>query len=87
MALGDRLKVKYVLGFIQALGSLCDEVAGLAPGQLQNEIGLLAMAAVTFGLLSATKAPAEATAVAAVILVLAQAGVAIERAVKAFQSK
>lgn len=78
--------MKYVIGFLQAVGSICDEIAGLAPGQLQNEIGLVVAAAVTFGVLSAAKAPAEASAVAAVILVLAQAGVAIERAVKAFQS-
>ena len=68
---------------LAAVGSLFDEIAGLAPGQLANEIGLVVVALTTLGVLHVANANGFANAVAALILALAMAGVAVERAVKA----
>lgn len=68
---------------IAALGSLVDEISGLPPGQLANEIGMVVLALGTLGVLHVAYAPAFANALAALVIAIAAVGVALERAIKA----
>ena len=77
-------KVNAVISAIfGVLGNLADQVAGLPPGELANEIGVVVTALVTLGYLHVTNASAFDNAVAGLVLAAVALGVAIERAVKA----
>lgn len=72
---------------------LWNEVVSLAklvvssPAGLRTEIGLIVTAAVSFGLLNATKASAEADAITALILLIAAVVTGAERLIQAFKSQ
>ena len=68
---------------LNALGSLFDTVAGIPPGELQNEIGFLVITAVSLGLLHVSNPGTFATTLSTVVLIILGAGVALERAIKA----
>ena len=75
--------MKYVRAFLNGLGSLFDTVAGLPPGELQNEIGLLVILATTFGVLHVTDTNGFTQAVFVLVSTVLALGVAIERVFKA----
>jgi hypothetical protein len=75
--------MKYVRAFLNGLGSLFDAVAGIPPGELQNEIGLLVILGTTFGILHVTDTGGFTQAVFVLVTAVLAVGVALERVFKA----
>ncbi len=76
-----------VTDLVNGLGSLFDALAGLAPGELQNEIGIGVAILSGFGVLHIANVSSFDQAVFALVSALLAAGVAIERAVSATKNK
>jgi Na+/proline symporter len=75
--------MKYVRAFLNGLGSLFDTVAGIPPGELQNEIGLLVILGTTFGILHVTDTTGFIQAIFVLVSTVLAVGVALERVFKA----
>ena len=75
--------LKKVTDLVNELGALFDAVAGLAPGTLQNEIGIGIAILTGFGFLHVANVGAFTQAIFALVSAILAAGVAIERAISA----
>jgi hypothetical protein len=62
------------------------KLAVAAPAEFRSEVGLIVTSAASLGLLSAAKAPAEADALTAVILLLAALVLAATKLIQAFKA-
>jgi hypothetical protein len=79
--------VKAVENFFNKVGGIIDAIAGLPPGELRNEIGLVVLVLASFGALKASNAPLLADEVTAIVLGISAIGIAVERIAAVLRSK